>query len=98
MTRDKEEVNYTITNDESTLSHSMDKIRLNGECDYTILLRIAMLCLKHRANTSQKEIIILFVGSLIKNKINKIQIIGWFLRKNNMEMDIISFGNVDANR
>ncbi len=92
------EVNCTLTNDESTLSHSMDKIRLNGECDFTTSLRIAMLCLKHRSNTSQKERIILFIGSPIKNTIKEIQIVGRFLRKNNVAMDIISFGHVDANR
>ena len=70
MARNSVEVNCTITNDESTLSHSMDKISLNGECDYTTSLRIAMLYLKQRANTFQKERIILFVGSLIKNTIN----------------------------
>ena len=92
------EVNCTLTNDESTLSHSMDKIRLNGECDFTTSLRIAMLCLKHRSNTSQRERIILFVGSPVKNTVKEVQIVGRFLRKNNVAMDIISFGHVDENR
>ena len=92
------DVNCTLTNDESTLSHSMDKINLNGECDFTTSLRIAMLCLKHRSNTSQRERIILFVGSPIKNTMKEIQNVARYLRKNNVAVDIVSFGHVDENR
>ena len=41
---------------------------------------------------------ILFVGSPVKNTVKEVQIVGRFLRKNNVAMDIISFGHVDENR
>ena len=58
----------TLTNDESRLLGSMSNIHLNGECDITSTLSIAILCLKHRINKNQKQRIILFVGSPIKAK------------------------------
>ena len=88
----------TLTNDESILLNSMKDIILNGECDITSTLNIALLCLKHRINKNQKQRIIIFVGSPVQaNKESLVQI-GKKLRKYNVAIDIISFGNVEENR
>ena len=58
----------TLTNDESRLLGATSNIPLNGECDITSALSIAILCLKHRINKNQKQRIILFVGSPVQAK------------------------------
>ena len=88
----------TLTNDESRLLGSMNKITLNGECDIISALSISILCLKHRINKNQKQRIILFIGSPIKDKTENFVLIGKKLKKYNVAVDIISFGNVDENR
>ena len=88
----------TLTNDESRLLGSMSGINLNGECDIISALSISILCLKHRINKNQKQRIILFVGSPIKAKPENLILIGKKLKKYNVAVDIISFGNVDENR
>ena len=88
----------TLTNDESRLLGSINNINLNGESDLISALNIAILCLKHRINKNQKQRIILFVGSPVKaTKENLVQI-GKKLRKYNVAVDIISFGNVEENK
>ena len=88
----------TLTNDESRLLHSMSNIPLNGECDITSSLSIAILCLKHRINKNQKQRIILFIGSPVQAKKENLIQIGKKLKKYNVAVDIISFGHVEENR
>ena len=92
------EMMATLTNDESRLLGAMSNIPLNGECDITSALSIAILCLKHRINKNQKQRIILFVGSPVNSKQENLIQIGKKLKKYNVAVDIISFGNVDENR
>jgi len=88
----------TLTNDESRLLNAMYNIPLSGECDITSALSIAILCLKHRINKNQKQRIILFVGSPVTTKAENLVQIGKKLKKYNVAIDIISFGNIDQNR
>ena len=88
----------TLTNDESRLLEAMSNISLNGECDIVSALRISILCLKHRINKNQKQRIILFIGSPVNSKKENLIQIGKNLKKYNVALDIISFGNVDENR
>jgi 26S proteasome regulatory subunit N10 len=88
----------TLTNDESRLLNSMNNIPLNGECDIISALSIAILCLKHRTNKNQKQRIILFIGSPVQAKKENLIQIGKKLKKYNVAVDIISFGNVEENR
>ena len=76
----------------------MYNIPLSGECDITAALSIAILCLKHRINKNQKQRIILFVGSPVTTKAENLVQIGKKLKKYNVAIDIISFGNIDENR
>jgi 26S proteasome regulatory subunit N10 len=92
------EMEATLTNDESRLLNAMYNIPLSGECDITSALSIAILCLKHRINKNQKQRIILFVGSPVTTKAENLVQIGKKLKKYNVAIDIISFGNIDENR
>ena len=88
----------TLTNDESRLLGATTNIPINGECDVTSALSIAILCLKHRINKNQKQRIILFIGSPVTAKKENLIQIGKKLKKYNVAVDIISFGHVDENR
>ena len=88
----------TLTNDESRLLGSMNNIPLNGECDIISALKVAIMCLKHRINKNQKQRIILFIGSPINSKKEYLIQAGKNLKKYNVSLDIISFGNLEENR
>ena len=92
------EVHVTLTNDLSRISNSVKDINLSGECDFITSMNIATLTLKHRQNKSQKQRIILFVGSPIKHSVEEMTTLGKKLKKYNIAVDIISFGNVEENR
>ena len=94
----KVEVHSSLTNEESRLLHCISDISINGECDILTALNISMLTLKHRMNKNQKQRIILFVGSPIKNTPQEMSLIGKKLKKYNVSMDIISFGHVEENK
>ena len=92
------EVHVTLTNDQSRLLNAIKEIHLSGECDFVTAMNIATLTLKHRPNKNQKQRIILFVGSKIRQSIEDLVQLGKKLKKYNIAVDIISFGEVDDNR
>lgn len=92
------EVHVTLTNDVSRILNSIRDIQLSNDCDFMTAMNIATLTLKHRQNKNQKQRIILFVGSPIKHTPEDMAQLGKKLKKYNIAVDIISFGNVDENR
>jgi 26S proteasome regulatory subunit N10 len=92
------EVHVTLTNDLSRILNAIKAINLAGECDFITSMNIATLTLKHRQNKSQKQRIILFVGSPIRHSIEDMTTLGKKLKKYNVAVDVITFGNVDENR
>jgi 26S proteasome regulatory subunit N10 len=92
------EVHVTLTNDLSRILNAIKAINLAGECDFITAMNIATLTLKHRQNKSQKQRIILFVGSPIRHSIDDMTTLGKKLKKYNVAVDVITFGNVDENR
>ena len=92
------EVHVTLTNDQSRLLNAIKEINLSGECDFVTAMNIATLTLKHRPNKNQKQRIILFVGSKIRQSVEDLVQLGKKLKKYNIAVDIISFGEVDDNR
>lgn len=91
------ETPVTLTNDVSKLLKCFKEINLSGESDFVTAVNISMLLLKHRQNKNQKQRILMFVVSPIKNSIDELVLLGKKLKKNNIAIDIISFGNVDVN-
>jgi 26S proteasome regulatory subunit N10 len=92
------EVHVTLTNDVSRILNSIKAIQLAGESDFITALNIATLTLKHRQNKNQKQRIILFSGSPIKHSVEEMIQTAKKLKKYNIAVDVISFGNVDENR
>ena len=92
------DVHVTSTNDLVRILNAIKEIHLSGECDFITSLNISILTLKHRANKNQKQRIIFFVGSPIKHSADDLVATGKKLKKYNIAVDIISFGNVDENK
>lgn len=85
-------VHVTLTNDESKLMNAISAVQIGGECDILATLQLAQLALKHKQNKSQRQRIILFIGSPIKAKTEDLVKMSSRLKKNNTAVDIISFG------
>lgn len=92
------ETPVTLTTDLSKLLKSFKEIKISGESDFVTAVNISMLLLKHRQNKNQKQRILLFVASPVKNSTDELVLLGKKLKKNNVAIDIISFGNTDQNR
>ncbi|SBS80449.1 26S proteasome regulatory subunit RPN10, putative (RPN10) [Plasmodium ovale curtisi] len=98
MAGDKVKVKVSLTNDIGQLLSCIHDIKLDGTCDVVRSLLIAQLALKHRVDKNLDQRIILFVGSPFE--VNEKQLIhtGKQLKKNNISVDIVSYGNVNSNR
>ncbi|KJP89382.1 hypothetical protein AK88_01048 [Plasmodium fragile] len=98
MAGDKTKVKVSLTNDIGQLLSCIHDIKLDGTCDIVRSLLIAQLALKHRVDKNLGQKIMLFVGSPFK--VNEKQLIstGKQLKKNNICLDIISYGDVQRNR
>ncbi|VWU52737.1 26S proteasome regulatory subunit RPN10, putative [Hepatocystis sp. ex Piliocolobus tephrosceles] len=98
MAGDKIKVKVSLTNDIGLLLSCIHDIKMEGSCDVIRSLLIAQLALKHREDKNLEQKILLFVGSPLE--VNHKQLIntGKQLKKNNIAIDIISYGNIDKNR
>lgn len=92
------ETPVTLTQDLAKILKSFREIKISGESDFITSINISMLLLKHRQNKNQKQRILLFVASPVRNTVDEMVLLGKKLKKNNVAIDIISFGNVDQNR
>ncbi|XP_055388796.1 uncharacterized protein LOC129617716, partial [Condylostylus longicornis] len=70
---------------------------IEGDADVIRAVQTAQLALKHRMNKNQRQRIVLFVGSPVVASEKQLELLGKTLKKNNVSLDIISFGEVDLN-
>lgn len=56
-------------------------------------MQIAQLALKHRENKNQRQRIVVFVGSPLEDSQESLVKLGKRLRKNNVLVDIVTFGD-----
>ncbi|WFD35524.1 proteasome regulatory particle base subunit rpn10 [Malassezia cuniculi] len=71
--------------------------KLHGSIDMVAGLNVAQLALKHRMNKNQRQRIIAFVASPVDSSDEELALLARRLRKNNVSVDIISFGEVLTN-
>ncbi|KEP67345.1 UNVERIFIED_CONTAM: ubiquitin interaction motif family protein [Hammondia hammondi] len=90
-------VHLSPTNDMGAVLSALHGLRCGGDSDFVRGIQIAQLALKHRMNKNQKQRIIAFVGSPIKTAEKQLVTLGKQLKKNNVALDLISFGEVDHN-
>ncbi|GAA5821085.1 hypothetical protein JCM3770_000084 [Rhodotorula araucariae] len=90
------EVLVTLTQDEGKLIAALHDVKSSGEADLMTGIQVAQLALKHRQNKNQRQRIIVFAGSPIKDSQAALVKLGKKLKKNNVALDIISFGTPDV--
>ena len=73
------------------------KVASAGKNDFCTAVQIAQLALKHRKNKNGGQRIVVFVGSPIQEDVAVLQKIGKQLKKNNVAVDVISFGELEDN-
>jgi len=78
---------------------ALHAVKIGGRLDFLASVQIAQLVLKHRQNKNQQQRMILFVGSPLE-KVDKPSLtrIGKILKKNNIAVDIVDFGESDTNK
>lgn len=82
----------TPTNDIGKLLSAAGKAVIGGLSDLQTAIQIAQLALKHRENKNQRQRIVVFVGSPIEDDQENLVKLGKKLRKNNVLIDIVTFG------
>ena len=95
MAGSRAEVIVSPTNDMAKILQAMYDIKVQGKIDLYSSLQIAHLALKHSSKKEQAKRIIMFVCSPINHDEAKFQAIGRNLKRNNIALDIVVFGNLD---
>jgi len=94
---DRPEVKVTLTDDIGEIITSLHKVRIGGTSHFVQSLKVGQLVLNHKRNPLQGLRIIVFVGSPITDSENDLVFIAELLRKNKISVDIVSFGETEAN-
>ena len=71
--------------------------KLGGETNLSAGLQVAGLALKHRQNKNQRQRIVVFVGSPVKEEEAALVKLGKKLKKNSVAVDIVNFGEEAEN-
>lgn len=88
----------TLTTDQSKFMSVMSRVEADGECKFTAAVRVAQLSLKHRMNKNHKQRIVIFVCSPVVEDEKEIIKVAKRLKKEKVSLDIISFGENEANQ
>lgn len=87
----------TPTPDLGKVLNCMTDIVIEGEANITSAVQIAQLALKHRQNKNQRQRIVIFAGSPVQEDKDMLVKIAKKLKKNNVAVDIVSFGHESDN-
>ncbi|XP_037937954.1 26S proteasome non-ATPase regulatory subunit 4 [Teleopsis dalmanni] len=91
------EVLATLTTDVGRIFSKMHTVQPKGEINFSTGIRIAHLVLKHRQGKNHKMRIVAFVGSPITHDENELTRLAKRLKKEKVNVDIVSFGDHDNN-
>ncbi|KAJ3370533.1 hypothetical protein GGF31_004125 [Allomyces arbusculus] len=91
------EVLVTLTNDMGKILSAMHRVTIAGTPAVSTGIQIAQLVLKHRQNKNQRQRVIVFVGSPVLESEKDLVRLGKKLKKNNIAVDIVNFGEDAAN-
>jgi len=92
------EVLVTPSPDIGKILSALHTLKLEGSIDLISSIQVAQLALKHRQNKNQQQRMILFIGSPLQHVDSKtLSRLGATLKKNNVAVDIVSFGDTDVN-
>ncbi|KAJ7555824.1 hypothetical protein O6H91_05G056300 [Diphasiastrum complanatum] len=85
----------TPTSDLGKILACMHGLEIGGNMNLTSGVQVAQLALKHRQNKHQRQRIVLFAGSPVNADKKTLESIGKKLKKNNVALDIVDFGEAD---
>jgi len=86
------EVRVALTPDVGKVLSLSHGVQLSGEINLSAGIQVAQLGLKHRLNKNQRQRVIVFVGSPIKEEEAALVKLGKKLKKNSVAVDIVNFG------
>ncbi|EGS23628.1 26S proteasome regulatory subunit-like protein [Thermochaetoides thermophila DSM 1495] len=91
------EVLATLTTDQGKILEGLHQTRkkIRGHAHLSTGIQIASLALKHRQNKSQKARIIVFVCSPIQESEKELTQLSKKMKKNNISVDFVLFGDMD---
>lgn len=87
----------TLTTDFGKVLSGVHECAISGESHFSSGIQVAALALKHRQNKAQHQRIIIFVGSPIQESDKELETLAKKMKKNNVAIDIISFGEESQN-
>jgi len=87
----------TLTSDLGKILSSLHEVKIGGSFDFLASMQVAQLVLKHRQNKNQHQRIIVFVGSPIITDSDQLVRLGKRLKKNNVAVDLVNFGEEAEN-
>lgn len=91
------EVLVTPTTNHGKILSALHQTKISGSVDLATGLNIAQLALKHRQNKNQRQRIIVFLGSPLDTDEKALAKLAKKLKKNNVAVDVVSFGEEDLN-
>lgn len=86
-----------LTVDFGQILSGLHSTNIGGESDLVETIQVACLALKNRQNKNQKQRIIVFVGSPIKNNESDLITLANKLKNSNISIDFINFGEHELN-
>lgn len=91
------EVIVSLTSDIGKILSSLHSVKISGNLQFLAGLQVAQLVLKHRQNKNQHQRIVFFVGSPISVEQEELVQLAKRLKKNNIAIDIVNFGEEATN-
>lgn len=91
------EVIVSLTSDIGKILSSLHAVKISGNLQFLAGLQVAQLVLKHRQNKNQHQRIVFFVGSPINVEQEELVQLAKRLKKNNIAVDIVNFGEEATN-
>lgn len=88
------EVLTTLTTDMGKILDGIHRTKIKGDSHFTTGVNIAALALKHRQNKSQRQRIIVFACSPIEEDEKSLIKLAKKMKKNNVSIDIVAFGEL----
>ncbi|CAH6718379.1 26S proteasome regulatory subunit Rpn10p [[Candida] jaroonii] len=87
----------TLTNNFGKVLSGAKEVKIEGNNNFSSGIQVAALALKHRQNKVQNQRIIIFVGSPIEESEKELEKLAKKMKKNNIAIDIINFGEESIN-
>ncbi|XP_026191897.1 26S proteasome regulatory subunit rpn10 [Cyclospora cayetanensis] len=98
MGGDGARVSVSPTSEFGRIHSAFHDISAKGDADFIRGILVAQLALKRRMNKTQRQRILLFVGSPVMASEKQLVQVGRQLKKNNIALDIVCLANVEENR